>query len=1130
MAKVNLRIKTYFKKPVTLYSDESRIAHHLKNSTILEVEEACNSTFDQVLLRCATVGDIPPLYLPLFNLRDPHTNYWIKLSSRLDTHDFHTDLIDKSRSQENSSCDIELRMRFTVKNECQIDGATRQAKRYSLSGKTASFLNENMLQYLFYQQREDFLQGHLKITADISDGLGSALGVAVLDMLRLAHILEKDVNEIRKIVPLKKLIPFSCQQQLARFSIFNRLRVWMKFRHYLVHFRARCESWLTSQCNRAFFFSKYLQNLDLVVGQEKVETYQLNPQTTFESDCTKIKVGADCGIVKYCASNKAGEKWCDFADITDMSLQIRRSVEPEITIYIVSLSQLNGSVIKLLLTSIQEAENLASCIDGYYQLLVDPHHYLCKDVVSPTIVERINRSCHGPMLYAFAEHILVTQTNKNVGNCLLRCSQESYDEYFMTTITQITPKVVIKNYKIDRVGKFFGIYGDDDSHCHSTLGSLIHECAGGQHHGKPLPFNVDFLLHPQIKQISNLLVQRCIDDDPNLYDGNISLTSHTTLIMQRDYSFVRHLGRGRYTEVKLYAMKQQPENHIVLKHVGDLSERLDLGQKQHSDESFQESMMKFICMNNIHIIKILGTMKSMLVLEYVPIGSITTFLQKKSELPSPEWFVYVLWQLTHACTYLENIDCPHGNISGKNILLWQSQPQPLIKLSDPGVRTCRRTLRHRIITEPVLTAPWLAFEFCKISNDPATSNPTIAGDKWSFATTVCEICNCTVYDPMNAYNISDEMKVRYTSCKVVPIPDLLSSVVVGDLNTLLQQCWSIYPYKRPAFREILRELGTVLSSDYVLPSIKVNRSIQTVNTHDRVTNQLQVYEDENLVWLQQLGEGHFGQVDLYQYDKDRNGRMELVAVKSLRRRATSPQSLADIENEIKTMKKITHKYVVKLKGVAEPSVRIVMEYLPCGSLSAYLQNRKQEKVPIANLHQSFFGFASQIAQGMIALQEHRLIHRDLALRNILLGQTAPNLPLYIKIADFGLSRILAEDHDYYVGHPKDIPAQWYAPECLRLDGTRSFHFESDVWSFGVTVWEMFSYGAKPIYESLPRITVNDLCRLEKLLKKGDRLNQPLSCPDEVYSIMMQCWSFDRSGRIKFGDLRRKFDILCASCH
>jgi len=173
-----------------------------------------------------------------------------------------------------------------------------------------------------------------------------------------------------------------------------------------------------------------------------------------------------------------------------------------------------------------------------------------------------------------------------------------------------------------------------------------------------------------------------------------------------------------------------------------------------------------------------------------------------------------------------------------------------------------------------------------------------------------------------------------------------------------------------------------------------------------------------------------------------------------------------------------------------------------GCLLDYVRNNRER---IGS--KDFLKWCTQIARGMSYLEEKRLVHRDLAARNVLV-QT----PHCVKITDFGLAKLLDINEDEYKAAGGKMPIKWLALECIQH---RIFTHKSDVWAFGVTVWELLTYGGRP-YENVPAREVPDL------LEKGERLNQPNICTIEVYMIMIKCWMLDAESRPGFKELADEF--------
>ncbi|XP_065440744.1 fibroblast growth factor receptor 1 isoform X10 [Chrysemys picta bellii] len=276
-----------------------------------------------------------------------------------------------------------------------------------------------------------------------------------------------------------------------------------------------------------------------------------------------------------------------------------------------------------------------------------------------------------------------------------------------------------------------------------------------------------------------------------------------------------------------------------------------------------------------------------------------------------------------------------------------------------------------------------------------------------------------------------------------------------------------------------------------------------------------------------LGEGCFGQVVLAEaigLDKDKPNRVTKVAVKMLKSDATE-KDLSDLISEMEMMKMIgKHKNIINLLGACtqDGPLYVIVEYASKGNLREYLQARRPPGMEYCynptHLPEEQLSFkdlvscAYQVARGMEYLASKKCIHRDLAARNVLV--TEDNV---MKIADFGLARDI-HHIDYYKKTTNGrLPVKWMAPEAL-FD--RIYTHQSDVWSFGVLLWEIFTLGGSPY----PGVPVEELF---KLLKEGHRMDKPSNCTNELYMMMRDCWHAVPSQRPTFKQLVEDLDRIVA---
>ncbi|XP_033637567.1 tyrosine-protein kinase HTK16-like isoform X1 [Asterias rubens] len=208
--------------------------------------------------------------------------------------------------------------------------------------------------------------------------------------------------------------------------------------------------------------------------------------------------------------------------------------------------------------------------------------------------------------------------------------------------------------------------------------------------------------------------------------------------------------------------------------------------------------------------------------------------------------------------------------------------------------------------------------------------------------------------------------------------------------------------------------------------------------------------------------------------------------------------------EARVMHGLNHACIVRLHGVVMgPPMMLVQELVSMGALLDLLIDHP-DQISEENLRL----WAAQIACGMMYLETKKFVHRDLAARNILLVNKEQ-----VKISDFGLSRATGENNDYYRATTGGRwPVKWYAPESIYF-GT--FSHASDVWSYGVTVWEMYTYGDQPYGDMMGAEVI-------QMIERGARLTMPDGCSRKVYNIMMECWSYDAYKRPTFNDLNKMF--------
>uniref|UniRef100_A0A8C9FLB6 Fibroblast growth factor receptor 3 n=1 Tax=Pavo cristatus TaxID=9049 RepID=A0A8C9FLB6_PAVCR len=321
------------------------------------------------------------------------------------------------------------------------------------------------------------------------------------------------------------------------------------------------------------------------------------------------------------------------------------------------------------------------------------------------------------------------------------------------------------------------------------------------------------------------------------------------------------------------------------------------------------------------------------------------------------------------------------------------------------------------------------------------------------------------------------------------------------MNTTTVQKVSKFPLKR----QVSLESNSSMNSN--TPLVRITRLSSSDGPMLANVSELELPPDpkwelarSRLTLGKPLGEGCFGQVVMAEaigIDKDKPNKAIIVAVKMLKDDATD-KDLSDLVSEMEMMKMIgKHKNIINLLGACtqDGPLYVLVEYASKGNLREYLRARRPPgmdysfdtcKLPEEQLtFKDLVSCAYQVARGMEYLASQKCIHRDLAARNVLV--TEDNV---MKIADFGLARDV-HNIDYYKKTTNGrLPVKWMAPEAL-FD--RVYTHQSDVWSFGVLLWEIFTLGGSPY----PGIPVEELF---KLLKEGHRMDKPANCTHDLTAM------------------------------
>lgn len=1046
-------------------------------------------TAEELCVHAAKACGVLPICHPLFALATEDLSCWYPPN--------HLFTVEDARSQV-----VVYRIRFFFPNWC----GQGQVHRFQLpSDRPSPVLDYPVIDYLFAQSRSDFIAGRMELALSLA-GQEECLSLAVLDMLRIAKEKWQSPKEVFSCVSYKSCIPEQLRCQIQQHSFLTRKRI----RRRVAQSLRRMGGCRVDGCCLKL---KYLLDLERLRCCWAEESFHARGP---DADIA-IHVSADSGVSWSCVGSESRQHFCDFPDIADVSIKQASRDSGPVENRIVTLTKTDNRVLEVEFPTLREALSFMALVDGYYRLTADAHHYFCKEVAPPRLLEDMENQCHGPISSEFAVRKLKA-AGSHPGLFVLRRSPQDFDSYLLTVCAETRSGQDYKRCLIrrDEDGSFW-LAGLARRFC--SLQELLgtYGCCGLQAEGAHL--RLDTCCPPLPREKSNLLIVRSgCPRPPNSPPAPRRSPNQMTFHKIDPESLIRgeSLGQGSFTHIYKGIKRDQKDDEfyqtpVVLK-VMDSSHR-------NCSESFLEAASIMSQLSHKHLVLLHGVSlgkDSIMVQEYIRHGPLDLYLKKNHSegKVTTSWKLQVAKQLAYALNYLEDKKITHGNVSAKKVLLTRegdvaSSSPPFIKLNDPGVSIT--VLAKEWLVERI---PWVAPECL---SDPQSL--ALPADKWGFGATLWEIFSG---GNMPVSLLEPQKKLQFYDSRLqLPAPRW------SELAALIAQCMRYAPSRRPCFRAIIRDINSLISSDYELlselsPGDVTLRESCWGYEHVAAGHGPAQFEERHLKYISLLGKGNFGSVELCRYDPLGDSTGELVAVKKLQQ--DSAKELQDFEREIQILHSLQHDFIVKYRGVCysrgRRGLRLVMEYLPDGCLRDYLQ-KNQHRLE----HRTLLLYAWQICKGMEYLGAQRCVHRDLASRNILVESET-----HVKIGDFGLAKLLPQDKDYYVvQEPGQSPVFWYAPESL---ADNVFSRASDVWSFGVLLYELFTYSNKsrsPSEEFLhmmgPEKPAQIICHLLELLKDSRRLPVPPGCPMEVYAMMLSCWAFAPSARPTFTELAARVEAL-----
>ncbi|CDQ60880.1 unnamed protein product [Oncorhynchus mykiss] len=1092
-------------------------------------------TAEELCVEAATICYISPLCHNLFGLYDESRTLWYAPN-----HLF--------KITDETCIKLHYRMRFYFTNWHGTSESESPVWRHCISKlrgglspqkipEGTPLLDSASLDYLFFQGQNDFQKGLAVVRSQQSEAEqheieNECLGMAVLAITHYAMTKEIPLSTASNEISYKRFIPENLNRSIKQRNILTRLRINNVFKNFLNEFNSR-----TMQDSNITLYDlkiKYLSTLEGLtrgLGREVLEpralvltqegetngglshgpepslaievqvtgttgiSYRRKPpnNTLMLKEKTKSKKNKLEGKQQKDKKSDASDDWvtfCDFHEITHIVIK-----ESSVTIF-----RQDNKKMEVQLEFRGEALAFAALVDGYFRLTVDAHHYLCTEVAPSSVVQNLQNCCHGPICTEYAIQKLRQEGNEE-GTYVLRWSCTDYRNIIMTVVCKELDLCesrqvhLYKNFQIEVGSEGFRLFGTETYR--SSLRELLDHLARQNLRTDNLHFQLKRCCPPQPREVSNLLVvtkERVLVPQTPLQESQLSFHR----ILKEEILQGEHLGLGTRTNIyagvlKVKSAEDEDAGYSSSQDVKVVLKVLGSGHRDISLAFFETaSMMRQV--SHKHIALLYGVcvrhLENIMVEEFVQFGPLDLLMRRQHSPLGTPWKFQVAKQLASALSYLEDKKLVHGFVCTKNILLARdgvdSEGGPFIKLSDPGIPITVLTRE-----ECVDRIPWIAPECVKDS-----TNLSVAADKWGFGTTLWEIC----YDgevPLKDKKLTEKERFYAAECQLAT-PDC------KELAELMTHCMTYDPHKRPFFRAIVRDIDTLEEQN---PSIKPAPTQEVDPT---------LFQKRFLKRIRDLGEGHFGKVELCRYDPrgDRTG--ELVAVKSLKPENREEQS-NNLWSEIGILKELYHENIVKYKGICQEeggrAIKLIMEYLPAGSLKEYLpHNRGQTSL------KTLLSYAVQICQVLQLLCHHTHTSFQLpdcssytnmsSLINTLRYKPLESFPKMV--GKYGLLRPLTTEKNWQCF----CLCKW--PFLLLILFHRvsmATHLFSPSPLFVPQVF------LKMIGPTRGQMTVT---RLVKVLEEGKRLPRPESCPGTVYELMRKCWENTPAMRITFKSLIDEF--------
>ena len=1059
------------------------VPHFKGEWSAIDVSVSEDDVAEDVVIQLSKDLKISPISRHMFALFHPHSKLWLSPNQKI---------LQWLHGEQSHV--FELRVRF---KPTDLDALKKDQAAFD---------------YYFFQVRYDFRKKQKSSHA--GDKTQRVLGLFIADII--SYVLETypDLDEMEaeeklKEIPIKDFLPLPFAQKLMLLALNADCRnqmvtAWSNSHHDAntpkqEYLRTLLDGLpdMGSPDASAPLWPQY--HVEQYSAQLAVRDQQVPISLDFQPIMHAIRVKQKCNTTS---------EWSTMCSVEELCFIAVKAVTKTIEV-----SRINGIPHNLSFATENELKSFVSLLDGYYRLSQKWSFSICKDISSPSLTTLKSLKCHGPVGAAFAVKKLQEKAGDKAGTYVLRQSGKNYSDF---VVDVCCGRRRIRCLRVTKAESGFVSELFDQSYaCLSELLSgviLTNDDDADVHLLSCIPPSEndksDRLLMCRLRlKCDETAKTHTVSAVPIVYSSHNISNSHTCSDGQRYKVTVGLLDKD---SVVVKEAKQERDTVSFLKTVND-----------------------WVHLKSDCLVAMRGVVMfpPSLVMDYYSLGPLDEFLVSNQSQLKPVDLIESATYCARALWYLEEKKLVHGSIRCHNLLVSAYTPSTLkVKLSDPLSNWSRE-------------APWIAPE------EQPDAVATAAGDVWAFGTTLWEIF-CygrkpafpDVGDLVCPFGCPEEVwKLIHGCWETLPEGRKQPQELNRDISQILYEVYNsrrtnyystlndtkeqklTLKFVRPFFGSSLSLRSSIMSTSTLLTGLGSSRS-DLISLCSRDPDEV-IAPPVNESWLIEanqlsldpgkiLGQGCYGEVVKAVLTKWCGLETEVVAVKRINQNVPIDSGLKDMRREIEIMKKLSHRNIVEIKGfVEDPQLMLVMEYLELGSLISYLKVHKHRMLQHGVSQLPFKKFALDIVDGMKYLESRKIVHRDLAARNILVASDCE-----VKISDFGLAQVIKEGDYYRMRTQQCLPLRWYAPESI-MRGT--FTHKSDVWSFGVTMWEMFSFGKDPVYPECD----HDSKLLEKL-EEGKRLECPENCPLEVYEIMRSCWKTSSDERPSFE--RLELDIRATS--